>query len=677
MQAPSLPSRLALPLGLQLLAILVSSLIVAQLVTLVLTVALPPEPAQRWNLDDVAASLAGRASTSRLERRRMAGPPDISGSGWLVSASSREALAKKLGKPTGDVVLAFYTQLPVGGMTVPVGNPRPAQSAADAPALSSGWVIETAQAQAVPGGPPPGGAPGGAFPGGGFPGGGFPGGGTPGGARMPGGSMPSSRSPAPPTSSPHQPSAPAANAPAGAPGAAVGNAGAPPPGSGPALANSPGTPPPSAMPPQAAPLSNPVPPPLSGPVAASPTRPRQVSAPPARPDNGPGAASAERSAVAPAAAPLETRGVSAQAPLPAAAAEAPALRREGQAAILPAGTPQPIPFRQSTGVLALGSSPFIEGDFIAAARQGDGNWIAVAPQAEPFPNRWQRRVMLWFALSLVIVAPLAWLFARRIVKPLERFAQTAEVLGRDPAATVLPLSGPAEIGRAARAFNIMHTRLRAFVDDRTAMIGAISHDLRTPLTRLRFRLEDVPDDQREALLREVEEMEQMISQVIGFIRDASTPGPRERIDFAELVEGTVADAKVLGGRVELQGIEHGIVEVDPLGMRRLLGNLLENALKYGESARVRVALRDQQVVAEVIDDGPGIPAEERDQAFDPFYRGVQVRDSGKPGSGLGLAVCRSIARAHGGDVQLEQRSEGFVARVTVPLSFAERPRKAA
>jgi signal transduction histidine kinase len=172
----------------------------------------------------------------------------------------------------------------------------------------------------------------------------------------------------------------------------------------------------------------------------------------------------------------------------------------------------------------MATPPFIEGDFIAAVRGADGRWTVVAPRAEAFPNRWQRQVALWFLLSLAIVSPLAWLFARRIVRPLEGFARAAETLGRDPAATILPLSGPAEIGRAAHAFNQMRNRLRAFVDDRTAMVGAISHDLRTPLTRLRFRLENVPDDQREGLLKEVIEMEAMISQVIAFIRDASTPG---------------------------------------------------------------------------------------------------------------------------------------------------------
>jgi two-component system OmpR family sensor kinase len=260
---------------------------------------------------------------------------------------------------------------------------------------------------------------------------------------------------------------------------------------------------------------------------------------------------------------------------------------------------------------------------------------------------------------------------------LQGFADAAEALGRDPSATILPLSGPAEIGRAAYAFNLMRFRLRAFVDDRTAMVGAISHDLRTPLTRLRFRVEDVPDGIREGILKEVTEMESMIAHVLAFIRDASTPGRREMVDLGELVAGTVKDAQMLGGRVEFEGCPRLAVEVDPVGMRRLLDNLLENAVKYGEHARVRLSTSNGEAVAEIIDNGPGIPEAEWDHVFEPFYRTEAARKSGKPGSGLGLAVCRSIARAHGGDVVLARAKDGFIARVSVPLLVGLNGRQAA
>lgn len=661
--------QLALPLGLQLLGLIVGALIVAQLVTLALTILIPPAPVQRWNLDLVAQSLLGQGGDDTLERKRMNGPPDINQPGWLISESSREALAKRVKRPVSDVVLAFYTQLPVGGTTVPVNGARPqlgdkSDGGTSAQAFWEG-LVGVAHAQAGPGGgPPPGGMPGGGFPGGGPPGGGppgggpsgggAPGGGAPAGGGRPGGTAPvGGGSPGPPGAAQQIGQAPGASAPGGAQPAPM--SANPPSASGP-----PGN---AGMPP--------------GAPAGSLIAPSVIAGPPLR---GPGTVQSRASEAEP-----ESRS-RAQPQVQAPAAFAPAqpsavtpgesilpqrvvapARAGGDAATPPiAGNPQPIPFRERRTVLSFTTPPFIEGDFIAAMRQADGRWIAVAPKAEPFPNSWQKRVMLWFTLSILIVAPLVWLFTRRIVKPLEGFADAAETLGRDPSATVMPLSGPAEIGRAARAFNQMRDRLRAFVDDRTAMVGAISHDLRTPLTRMRFRLEDVPDEQRDDLLADVDEMELMIGQVISFIRDASTPGPREQLDFAALVESTVTNARLTGNEIQLETSGLIPVEVDPVGIRRLLANLLENAIKYGEHARVRVAFHGGTAVAEVIDDGPGIPEDERERAFEPFFRCEQHAESDKPGSGLGLAVCRSIARAHGGDVRFEQRAEGFVASLTLP-----------
>jgi len=639
MNGLNLRSRRGLPLGAQLMALLVCALVAAQLVTLGLTVVFPPEAPTRWNLDDVARGLSGATLPATLERQRMAGPPDISGPGWLVSQSSRQALAARLHRAPGDVVLAFYTQLPVGGVAAPVRNPLAMNDPVD-------WqerfaLIGKAHANAGPGGPGGDGAmPGAGFPGGHFPGGGMPGGGFPGG--VPGGRFPGGISGGRPGG------APGGNHPGGAmPGGGTA-------GHGPAVA-----------PPQY--LSSAIE--ALQAVAPIPAAPLPVQVlpiassivPPAPP-----AAPVERASPAPAllAAPRMA--------LPDVALSQPAsVTVPPRAVALATSQAQPIPFhRTRTALLSLATAPFIEGDFIAAARQSDGAWIAVAPRAEPFPNRWQMQVIAWFLLSLAIVSPLAWLFARRIVRPLQGFAEAAEMLGRDPSATILPLSGPAEIGRAAYAFNQMRHRLRAFVDDRTAMVGAISHDLRTPLTRLRFRVEDVPDAQRDGILKEVTEMEAMIAHVLAFIRDASTPGKREMVDLGELVAGSVKDAQMVGARIELEASARLPVEVDPMGMRRLLGNLLENAVKYGDHARVRLSVRNGEAVAEIIDAGPGIPEAEWARVFEPFYRTESARKSGKPGSGLGLAVCRSIARAHGGDVMLSRGQDGFVASVSVPLVAA-------
>ena len=330
--------------------------------------------------------------------------------------------------------------------------------------------------------------------------------------------------------------------------------------------------------------------------------------------------------------------------------------------------PVTAPLHQKS-LFGLEPAPFVEGDFVAAMRLDNGQWAVVQPAPEPFPNSWQRRLLLWFVLSFSLVAPIGWLFARRLVRPIAGFAYAAEQLGRDPTAYVLALEGPAEVGRAASAFNRMQSRLKSFVDDRTAMVGAISHDLRTPLTRLRFRIEDVPDDLREGMLSEVDEMEQMISSVLAFIRDASEPGAREKIDLRSIVEDVVEDAVFVGKAVTLEKSEQASVEVDPLGMRRLLGNLVENAVKYGDTASIRLFKDHQDAVAEVMDNGPGLPDEELERVFQPFYRTPQARASNKHGTGLGLAVCRSIARAHGGDVHLIRHDHGLVAQLRLPLAY--------
>lgn len=318
---------------------------------------------------------------------------------------------------------------------------------------------------------------------------------------------------------------------------------------------------------------------------------------------------------------------------------------------------------------AMGQREMVLGDFTAAVRRPDGRWTVVRSSPEPFPTEWQKRALLILAAGFVVVAPAGLLFARRITAPLKRFSEAAERLGRDPHAPAVALSGPAEIGAAAEAFNNMQARLKRYIDDRTATLGAISHDLRTPLARIRFKLEGADAKVRDGVLSDVAQMEQMIQGVLAFIRDESTPRSREKLDLLSLVECVADDAAMLGGDVEILAGQPVTVEGDPVALQRMLVNLVDNAVKYGGQARLRVRRDDGHAIVDVIDTGPGLADDEREKAFQPFYRVDAARNVDDGGMGLGLPIARSTARAHGGDVELLPAPDhGLIARVTLPLA---------
>ncbi len=309
------------------------------------------------------------------------------------------------------------------------------------------------------------------------------------------------------------------------------------------------------------------------------------------------------------------------------------------------------------------------GGFTAALQDADGNWTIVRSPHEPFFNAWHRRILLWLFGCLVIVGPAAYLFARRITSPIDHFAKAAQALGRDPHAPPIELSGPAEIGEAARAFNDMQARIRRYVDDRTAMVGAISHDLRTPLARIRYKLEGAPEDLKTQVLSDVERMEQMIGQVLAFIREAAEPRRRERLDLLSVIECVVDDASLAGADVTIVKAHPAAVEGDGLQLQRMLTNLVDNADKYGTRARISLEQTDDEAVIRIEDDGPGLPETELERVFQPFYRPDAARTLDDGGVGLGLSVARSIARAHGGDIVLTPApGRGLVATVRLPLA---------
>lgn len=307
------------------------------------------------------------------------------------------------------------------------------------------------------------------------------------------------------------------------------------------------------------------------------------------------------------------------------------------------------------------------GDFAASLRRPDGRWLTVTPK-ESRAGAWHRRALLWLLAALAAAAPFAWVLARRVSKPIGLFAEAAERIGRDPRAAPLPIEGPAEIAHAAAAFNEMQQRLNRYVDDRTLMTGAIAHDLRTPLMRLSLRLENVPEPVRQGCARDVSEMQAMIVAATNYVRDVTQLGQRRRLDLRSLVESVVDDHADRGESVTLLPGDGLVIEGNATALKTVLNNLVSNALRYAGEAELRVAREDGHAVIEVRDHGPGLTEDDLPRVFEPFFRGERSRNRDTGGIGLGLASVRGVARAHGGDVSLDNHpGGGAVARVTLPL----------
>ena len=274
--------------------------------------------------------------------------------------------------------------------------------------------------------------------------------------------------------------------------------------------------------------------------------------------------------------------------------------------------------------------------------------------------------ILWTVGSSLVLIAIAVLFLRNQVKPIERLAYAAESFGKGRAVSGFKPSGATEVRRAANAFLQMRERIDRFVQQRTDMLAGISHDLKTPLTRMRLQLAMMPKDaDTEAIAGDIAEMERMLNEYLEFARGEGDAAS-EPADLAALAAEAVADAERAHnavGRIALNVAEPLTVAVKRNALKRCLMNLIDNALKYG--SRVQVALRRSGRMVELIveDDGPGIAEERREEAFRPFHRLDEGRNLQAGGVGLGLAIARDIARAHGGDVRLERSSLGGLRAV--------------
>ena len=306
--------------------------------------------------------------------------------------------------------------------------------------------------------------------------------------------------------------------------------------------------------------------------------------------------------------------------------------------------------------------------FAASVRQPDGRWAIVEPP-RGLLSPWQVRILLALVISMLLLAPLVWVMARRLTQPIRAFAAAAERLGANPDAEPLSPSGPSEVRTAIAAFNDMQASLRDHMRRRTQTVAAIAHDLRTPLTRLRFRAEQAPEALRDRMAADVEEMDALIAQAMAYVRGEAAQERRERLDLTQLAEACADSFSDTDEPVVFEGGRPMAVLADPAALRRALANLIGNAVKYAGSARVATRLENGQAVVAVEDDGPGLADADIESLFEPFARGERSRSRETGGAGLGLTVARQVARAHGGDIDLIPRPEGgLTARLRLPLA---------
>jgi signal transduction histidine kinase len=302
----------------------------------------------------------------------------------------------------------------------------------------------------------------------------------------------------------------------------------------------------------------------------------------------------------------------------------------------------------------------------------DGTWVSfdsyVSPQATALPVR----VALTLLVLLGTVIVLSLVAVRWVTGPLSALAIAAEKLGEDINRPPLPEAGPLEVRRAAKAFNVMQQRLQRFISDRTRIVTAMSHDLKTPITRMRLRTEMLDDSAvRTKFVRDLEEMESMVTQTLEFMRDTSASEPVQRVNLTALLESLQSDFHDAGKPFEIEGVVAHPYPGRPLALRRCLANLVENAIRYGERATISVEDGAGEVIIRIRDQGPGIPEPELERSFEPFFRGEASRSRETGGTGLGLGIARNIARAHGGELVLRNRpGGGLEAIVSLPRTEA-------
>jgi len=302
-----------------------------------------------------------------------------------------------------------------------------------------------------------------------------------------------------------------------------------------------------------------------------------------------------------------------------------------------------------------------------------GDVLAAGMPPPPPPPHMRRLHSLWpprlgLLLQLAAIVAASWVGARLLARPIQQLASGAGRLAQDVNAPQLDEdTGPVEARAAALAFNHMQQRIRTQMGQQSRFLAAVSHDLRTPLTRMSLRIERVEDrDVRYRLRQDLAEMNGLIDSTLYYLRDRDSGERRQRIDVLALLHAIVDDAAELGQDVALEGQAAPLLAY-PAELRRAVVNLIENAHRYGGAARILLADETERVVIDVCDDGPGIPHEELPRVLEPFYRVESSRSRATGGVGMGLSIAADIVARHGGELALANRAEGGLrVRMVLP-----------
>jgi signal transduction histidine kinase len=319
----------------------------------------------------------------------------------------------------------------------------------------------------------------------------------------------------------------------------------------------------------------------------------------------------------------------------------------------------------------MGGPGFLRAGLVAldvAIPLSSGQWLSFStalPEATPFLSR--QFIVSMLVMAAVLVGVAVWA-ARRVTKPLGALAEAAQRLGRDVDAPPIAETGSVETRQAARAFNDMQTRLRELIENRTRLLAAISHDLRTPLTLLRLRTEHVAEgEDKDKMLATIAEMNAMVGATLQYARDELSSEPVRRTDLTALVQSVADDMADAGFDVAMTQAPAILLDCRPAALKRAVTNLVDNAVKYGKAARIALRETADAVEITIDDEGPGLPEEELARVFHPFYRveGSRSRDTG--GVGLGLAIARSLVERHRGTLVLTNRETGGLrAQISLP-----------